>query len=96
MTRAVHVPYTIEQRERCGARIAAVMTRRTQAGLMFGCAGKGLSHTAQAKSPSRTTLSWPQAAQRRKTTLCVKPPGCARPRRSSVLAGAGQKSGSGQ
>jgi hypothetical protein len=26
MTRAVHVPYTIEQRERRGARIAAVMT----------------------------------------------------------------------
>jgi hypothetical protein len=26
MTRAVHVPYAIEQRERRGARIAAVMT----------------------------------------------------------------------
>jgi hypothetical protein len=42
---------------------------------MFCCAGKGLSHTAQAKSLSRTMLSWPQAGQRRKTTLCVKPPG---------------------
>jgi hypothetical protein len=63
---------------------------------MFGCAGKGPSHTAQAKSPSRTMLSWPQAGQRRKITVCVKPPGRARPRRSSVLARAGQESASGQ
>ena len=55
---------------------------------MFQRAGNGLSHTAEAKSPSWTMLGWPQAGQRRKTTLCVKSPGCARLMRCSAIASA--------
>lgn len=65
------------------ARIAMVTEdRRIQAELMFRCLGRALSHTPK-KLPSRTILSWPQAGQRRKTTLYVKSPGCARPMPSS-------------
>ena len=49
---------------RCGCGYRSGDDWRIQAELMFQWAGKGLSHTAQAKSPSRTMLSWPQAGQR--------------------------------
>ena len=71
-------------------------SQRIQAGPTFQRAGKALSHTAQAELPSRTMFSCPQAGQLRKTNLCVKSPGCARPIRPSAEATIGHGSGSGQ
>jgi hypothetical protein len=77
-------------------RTAAAVASGIQAGLIFRCAGNALSHTEQARWPSRTMLSRPQAGQRRNTILCVKSPGCATPTRSSAAATACQESVSGQ